>query len=828
MTKTPVVNTHVHFPPNFSAYTTADEAIQAAVDQDVKALGISNFFDQTVYEVFKDKAGAVGITPLYGLEFITLVPELAAEQVKINDPSNPGRMYLCGKGIDPFKARSPRAEEIAKEIREGNDKRAAAMVNQLADWAKENGFDTGLTPESIAVQVADAGGVPVEWVSLQERHIAAAFQKAVSALPEEEQAEVLTKLYGGVAPEVDVEDATALQGEIRSRLLRAGTPGFAPEVPLSFDDAYEYILAMDGIPVYPTLADGTSPICPFEDPPEKLAQELLGRGIHMAELIPIRNTSACVDKYVKAYQDAGLLVIAGTEHNTPDQIPLDPSAADGELSDYAREVFFDSACVIAAHQALVAEGKPGYVDQDGNVVGGDAKARQEELAALGAEIIAASNGAPAAPALDEDLLADVLTNVAPALRALLASDKQLPVVTSDPSDLVRSVTASAAGELLATEGAVVLDIEGSDDLVQTTIDAVEQYREDSGADPVVAVIPGLVVFAAGSNLESAKAALEVYTNALRAARDATELGSTEALSDEGRTILEDWVAELPEPTATTAVPGRLEGKVVVITGAAQGFGLGIAQELIAQGANLVLADMNVEGAQAEADLMNAEWGADRAVAAKVNVSDPKSTKQLMVDVCEVFGGVDVFISNAGVLRAGSVMDQPVEDFDLVTDVNYKGYFLCVQAAAPVMAVQNRVLPHQWFDIISINSKSGLEGSKRNFAYAGSKFGGIGLTQSFALELVENGIKVNAVCPGNFLDGPLWMDPKRGLFVQYLETGKVPGAKTIEDVRRSYEAKVPMGRGCVPADLATAIYYIVDQNYETGQAVPVTGGQNMLN
>jgi sorbitol-6-phosphate 2-dehydrogenase len=163
----------------------------------------------------------------------------------------------------------------------------------------------------------------------------------------------------------------------------------------------------------------------------------------------------------------------------------------------------------------------------------------------------------------------------------------------------------------------------------------------------------------------------------------------------------------------------------------------------------------------------------------------------------------------------------------VTDVNYVGFFLVAKYAGALFKRQNRTAPLWKTDLIQINSKSGLEGSNKNGAYAGSKFGGLGLVESFALELVEYGIKVNAICPGNFLDGPLWSDPDRGLFVQYLRTGKVPGAKTVADVRAFYESKVPMKRGCTGPDVMRALYYIVEQEYETGQAVPVTGGQVML-
>ena len=268
--------------------------------------------------------------------------------------------------------------------------------------------------------------------------------------------------------------------------------------------------------------------------------------------------------------------------------------------------------------------------------------------------------------------------------------------------------------------------------------------------------------------------------------------------------------------------GRLGGKICIVTGAAQGFGKGIAEELYKEGASIVIADMNEPLAKQVA----AEMG-ERAVAIAVNVSDEESVAHMVAQTVEKFGGLDLMLSNAGVVRSGPLAQVEKKDFDFVTSVNYTGFFLCAKYAAIIMEAEHEADPEAMFDIVTLNSKSGLEGSNKNFAYAGSKFGGIGLTQSFALELCAYNIKVNAVCPGNFLDGPLWSDPVRGLFVQYLEAGKVPGARTVQDVRRHYEAKVPMNRGCLPSDVAKAVMYCVEQRYETGQAIPVTGGQVML-
>ena len=269
--------------------------------------------------------------------------------------------------------------------------------------------------------------------------------------------------------------------------------------------------------------------------------------------------------------------------------------------------------------------------------------------------------------------------------------------------------------------------------------------------------------------------------------------------------------------------GRLAGKITIVTGAAQGFGKGIAEELYAEGATVIVADMNVPLAESVAKEMG-----ERAWAVGVNVSDEESCANMVAQVVEKFGGLDIMVANAGVVRSGPIAEFEKKDFDFVTAINYTGLFLSCKYAAIIMEAQHEADPDATFDIIAMSSKSGLEGSNKNFAYAGSKFGSIGLAQSFALELCAYNIKVNSVCPGNFLDGPLWSDPVRGLFVQYLQAGKVPGAKTVEDVRRFYEAKTPIHRGCLPIDVARAVMYCVEQKYETGQALPVTGGQVMLN
>ena len=147
------------------------------------------------------------------------------------------------------------------------------------------------------------------------------------------------------------------------------------------------------------------------------------------------------------------------------------------------------------------------------------------------------------------------------------------------------------------------------------------------------------------------------------------------------------------------------------------------------------------------------------------------------------------LSNAGVVRSGPLAQVEKKDFDFVTSVNYTGFFLCAKYAAIIMEAEHEADPEAMFDIVTLNSKSGLEGSNNNFAYAGSKFGGIGLTQSFALELCAYNSKCNAVCPGNFLDGQMCIrDSHRTVFEIQLRHILIPsfmGYWLLYQIRRPF-------------------------------------------
>ena len=260
---------------------------------------------------------------------------------------------------------------------------------------------------------------------------------------------------------------------------------------------------------------------------------------------------------------------------------------------------------------------------------------------------------------------------------------------------------------------------------------------------------------------------------------------------------------------------RLENRTAIVTGAAQGLGEAIARRLAFEGCRFVtIADMNGEKAEVVADQLKREYGIE-AIATQTNVADETQVAEMVRMCVDAAGRLDILVANAGILKSGDIAEISVNDWQSVITVNLVGYFVCAQAAARVM------IPQKSGAIVQINSKSGKKGSFRNSAYSASKFGGIGLTQSIALDLAPHGIRVNAVCPGNLLDGTLWQE---SLYEQYARNQGL----SMDEVRRKYESQVPLGRGCTYDDVCNVTAFLVsdESSYMTGQAINVTGGQEM--
>lgn len=258
----------------------------------------------------------------------------------------------------------------------------------------------------------------------------------------------------------------------------------------------------------------------------------------------------------------------------------------------------------------------------------------------------------------------------------------------------------------------------------------------------------------------------------------------------------------------------LKGKTAIVTGGAQGLGLAICKRLLEEGCNVVIADINKSGTQDAVDQLSPEFGSS-VIGQIIDVTREENVCATIEKTINIFSQLDILVSNAGVLFAEAIDRFNANQWKKVIDVNLYGYFLCAKHAANAMKHQKSGV------IIQINSKSGKRGSYKNSAYAASKFGGIGLTQSLALELAEYGIRVNAICPGNLLDSPLWTD---SLFEQYSRNRKM----TIKEVKEYYINQVPLRRGCTYDDVCNVLVFLASDSssYMTGQAINVTGGQEM--
>lgn len=374
-------NAHIHMPPNFSAFDTVEQIIGLAVEQGQAMLVASNYYDHRIYGQFADRCFAAGIFPGYGLEMITYDQDLGAAGVKTNDPGNPGRIYLCGVATARIVDPPPGPAEVLRRIREGDERRMASMVDAVNALMEERGVPVRLSVDEIADRLVARHSVERSSVVLQERHLVQALQEALFEAGAADLPAMLERAAG--VPLKSPGDPVACQNELRSALLKAGKPAYVPEGFVDFETARQTILGLGGIPCYPILLDGASPINAFEADPAALVEQLHARGIHMAQYIPRRNDLQEVEAHAPHLREAGIALTVGTEHNTLELIPLQPACKGGTpLSPMLRELFWEGACIAAAHQTLVARGETGYVDAEGRLA-----VPHATLAAIGSGLI---------------------------------------------------------------------------------------------------------------------------------------------------------------------------------------------------------------------------------------------------------------------------------------------------------------------------------------------------------------------------------------------------------------------------------------------------------
>ena len=493
-----------------------------------------------------------------------------------------------------------------------------------------------------------------------------------------------------------------------------------------------------------------------------------------------------------------------------------------------------------------------FLQNHGIFVGGDTTA---EIEGIYSEVLGKLEAKVAALPEGDTAVSETVTDVVPAIRQMLSRSgrgfKTLKVTKNAFVDFfIDGCSVTSTGSVTDCPGKsgfdkiakpftpdiivyckssyIFIEAESDEEILKQAEEEIEAFVSGKGYTPKVLLIKGIGLIAVGDSSRNAQIITDVFTDAMKIAFYAQSFGGEHPMERAWIDFIDNWEVEnYRRKVASSASKGRVEGRTIIVTGAAQGFGEGIARELMAQGANIVVADLNEATGEKTAASFNEKAGANKAIFVKTNVADMASLRNLMKETILNFGALDAFVSNAGVVRAGGLDVMTPENFEFVTKINYEAYFFCAKVASHIMKIETKYDPEYFADIIQVNSKSGLRGSKANFAYAGGKFGGIGLTQSFALELAPYRVKVNSICPGNYYDGPLWSNPENGLFIQYLNAGKVPGAKTVQDVKDYYLAQVPMRKGCNPVDVCKAILYAIDQTGETGQAIPVTGGQVML-
>lgn len=373
----------MHTPHSFSAFSSLEEALDRAVEEGVKVVGINDFYTTAGYSDWATGCRERGLHPLFNIELISLNEEDQKAGRRVNDPGNPGRTYISGKGLrHPFHLDEPYAGLLAGVLKESNDQ-VVAMLDKLnaLPVMKEAGIQLDL--QWILTNLTQG--------MFRERHLAKALRMKVAELAGDDMTafkNLMETIFGGKELKSSPDDIAGVENEIRGNLLKAGGAAFVAEDPKAFlpvKTVQEIILAGGGIPTYPFLADDAKgAYTDFEGDLERVAEELTQRGFHSVEFITTRNGVELLEKYASYLHDKGFVVSFGSEHNTPAMEPIELFARNHTpLTDRLMQINYEGACVIAAHQHLVAQGLRAYVDADGNAD----RSKRAEFIALGKEIL---------------------------------------------------------------------------------------------------------------------------------------------------------------------------------------------------------------------------------------------------------------------------------------------------------------------------------------------------------------------------------------------------------------------------------------------------------
>jgi hypothetical protein len=346
------VNNHIHTPYSFSAFESITQAVRTAVAEEVRILGINDFYVTDGYGEFMKECVDHGLFPLFNIELIGISKADQEAGIRVNDPGNPGRTYISGKGLAYPSILSESREKVLQSVVEESNKQVAKMIELLNTWLEKQGVSFQLSVDEIMQTLAVN--------LLRERHVAKMVRLKLEEHTEGEQAysELLSKVYGGVASTKSTTDVAGIEDELRSKLLKSGAPAFVPEAVKAFlplEEIVEIIRDAGGIPTYPMLLDGAgSQMTEFEDGKEQLLKVLQSRGFNSVELIPLRNQFDTLKEYAEFFYENGFMVSFGTEHNTTAMIPMEVSAkGQVALDDSLLQISFNGTACLAAHQYLV-------------------------------------------------------------------------------------------------------------------------------------------------------------------------------------------------------------------------------------------------------------------------------------------------------------------------------------------------------------------------------------------------------------------------------------------------------------------------------------------